>query len=372
MPHLLKAMPVLVPRHIHIRRLYLPTLIYPPLVFAGLVITLWAYKCLMMIVFQNQIIYMPSIPPFSRSEKIADYEALCKPVRWREERIKGADGMEVALAVGSMPLEADVTGKGKGRKNVVVLYFQGYGTTLPDELYLQHCSRIISNGSSLPPRLPGLSQVLKSLHTNSLVGNTPKYTIAALSYRGFWTSHGRPSERGINLDAAAALAWASEEFPPDSILVVWGQSLGAGVAVCALAANLEQESTKNKAKTLEIKGLLLETPFTSVRAMLVALYPQKWLPYRYLSPFLWNHWDSIQTLSRISVSHAEPKVLVLPAGDDELVPQAHAMELEVVCKAGQMDVKRTVVKGALHHEVVAKTQGRAAVVEFLKQIGEQA
>ena len=147
MPHLLKVMPVLVPRHIQIRRLYLPTLIYPPLVFAGLVITLWAYKCLMMIVFQNQIIYMPSIPPFSRSEKIADYEALCKPVRWREERIKSADGMEVALAVGSVPLEVDVTGKGKGkgkgRKDIVVLYFQGYGTTLPDELYVQHCSRII-------------------------------------------------------------------------------------------------------------------------------------------------------------------------------------------------------------------------------------
>ena len=97
----------------------------------------------MMIVFQNQIIYMPSIPPFSRSEKITDYEALCKPVRWREERIKSADGIEVALAVGSVPLEVDVTGKGEGRKNIVVLYFQGYGTILPDELYVQHCSRII-------------------------------------------------------------------------------------------------------------------------------------------------------------------------------------------------------------------------------------
>lgn len=147
--------------------------------------------------------------------------------------------------------------------------------------------------------------------------------------------------------------------------------MGAGVAICALAANLEQEITKNKAKTLEIEGILVETPFTSVCAMLVALYPQKWLLYRYLSPFLWNYWDSIQTLSWISASRAEPKMLVLPAGDDELEPQAHALELEAVCKDGQMDVKRTVVKGTLHHEVVAKPQGRAAVVEFLKQIGEQ-
>ena len=85
----------------------------------------------MMIVFQKKMIYIPSIPPFSRSEKIADYEALCKPERWSEERIKSADRMEVALVVGSVPLEADVTGKREGRKNIVVLYFQGYGKTLP-------------------------------------------------------------------------------------------------------------------------------------------------------------------------------------------------------------------------------------------------
>ena len=30
----------------------------PPAVFGGLLITLWAYKCMMMVIFQNKIIYM--------------------------------------------------------------------------------------------------------------------------------------------------------------------------------------------------------------------------------------------------------------------------------------------------------------------------
>ena len=87
----------------------------------------------MMIVFQNRIIYMPSMPPYSRSEKIADYEALCKPVVWREERIKSADGVEVVLAVGSIPRSHDnfretVAESGAGRKGreVMILYYQGY------------------------------------------------------------------------------------------------------------------------------------------------------------------------------------------------------------------------------------------------------
>ena len=53
------------------------------------------------------------------------------------------------------------------------------------------------------------------------------------------------------------------------------------------ALNLREETEGSK-----VDGLVLETPFTSIRAMLVAIYPQQWLPYRYLYPFLWNHWNS--------------------------------------------------------------------------------
>ena len=86
----------------------------------------------MMVVFQNKIIYMPGLPPTSRSERIANWESMCGGVKWVEDKTVAADGTELALAVTTVPLP-------KGRQSVVtaaasekapaahvyVLYFQG-------------------------------------------------------------------------------------------------------------------------------------------------------------------------------------------------------------------------------------------------------
>lgn len=322
------------------------TILTPPLIFTGLLVSLWTYKCLMMVVFQNKIIYMPSVPPFSRSERIKDYEAQCRPIHWQERRIKAKDGVNIALAVSSVKGGKPATSL--NQKHIAVLYFQG-------------------NGGSIPPRLPALSSLLKILQRNSPISTI--YTIAALSYRGFWTSKGRPSESGIGLDAAAAINHVLTEFPepskPPTSLVLWGQSIGAGVATAAAA---EISSTGHGAP--RISGLLLETPFISVRAMLTAIYPQKWLPYRYLGPFLRNHWDSRLALQRIGRSStSNPKLLILQAGKDELVPNSHGFELEKVCQDLQMDVERRIVSHALHNEATTKPQGRQEVVAFLEDFG---
>ena len=114
------------------RTIHLSSVLTPPAVFLGLLVTLWAYKSLMLVVFQNKIIYMPSVPPFSRSEKIEDYAASCRPVVWREERIKAADGTRLALAVGEIPREMSKQDEDESkvlvhrRKRIVVVYFQGY------------------------------------------------------------------------------------------------------------------------------------------------------------------------------------------------------------------------------------------------------
>lgn len=100
----------------------LPTILVPPTIFVGLLVTLWTYKCLMMVLFQNKIIYMPSIPPFSRSEKIRDYAADSSPVVWEEKRIKSLDGTPIALCIGQLPSPRE--GRSPSR-HVAILYFQG-------------------------------------------------------------------------------------------------------------------------------------------------------------------------------------------------------------------------------------------------------
>ncbi len=96
--------------------------------------------------------------------------------------------------------------------------------------------------------------------------------IVALSYRGYAGSSGQPSEQGLLQDAAAAYAFAAARYSADRI-VLWGFSLGTGVAV-ALAA--EQPVGK----------LILEAPYTSLADVAAAAFwfaPVRWLirdPFR--------------------------------------------------------------------------------------------
>jgi fermentation-respiration switch protein FrsA (DUF1100 family) len=90
--------------------------------------------------------------------------------------------------------------------------------------------------------------------------------LVALSYRGYAGSSGRPSERGLLLDAAAAYAFAAARYGADRI-VVWGFSLGSGVAV-ALAADQP------------VAKVILEAPYTSIAEIAgsrLRIVPVGWL-----------------------------------------------------------------------------------------------
>ncbi|KAI1811301.1 Alpha/Beta hydrolase protein [Poronia punctata] len=361
------------------RRFHIEGLALAPFVYTGLFIGLWTWKCIMMIVFQDKIIYNPFLPPNSRWEKIEDYKTL--GIRWREERIKSLDGVEVALCVGGIDVDVGGNGgEGEGR-DVYVLYFQG-------------------NASSTPPRLPDLSKTLTILRrqleleneTAAIRATTLRsrctVTIVCLSYRGYWTSRGRPSERGIRLDALAAFQWIESHHhhththshnpnPNKEIKVIlWGQSIGSGIAT-NLAADLAHTPTHTP-----IDSLVLETPFTSTRDMLVALYPQKWLPYRYLWPFLRNRLDSFGNLDVVaspSPSQSQrvrererekekkkPEIFILQAAKDELVPAELTQQLYDKCVELDIPVSKAMVSGAFHNDALFREEGKRAVAGFLK------
>ena len=82
--------------------------------------------------------------------------------------------------------------------------------------------------------------------------------VVALSYRGYAGSSGHPSEQGLLRDAAAAYAFTSARYSADRI-VVWGFSLGSGVAV-ALAA--EQP----------VGRVILEAPYTSIAEVAASVF----------------------------------------------------------------------------------------------------
>lgn len=120
--------------------------------------------------------------------------------------------------------------------------------------------------------------------------------IVALSYRGYAGSSGQPSERGLLQDAAAAYAFSTARYSADQI-VVWGFSLGTGVAV-ALAA--EQP----------IGRLILEAPFTSTADVAASAF---WFaPVRLL---MRDQFRSDERITRVSVP-----LLVMHGSNDLAIP----------------------------------------------------
>ncbi|WYZ44198.1 hypothetical protein EsH8_VII_000634 [Colletotrichum jinshuiense] len=345
----------------HKRQFQAEALYLPPLVFTGLLVALWTQKCLAMVIFQNKIIYMPGLPPNARRERIEDYAKQCYGVRWEEKRVQAADGTDLALCVASVTSTGDEKTTSPdvapSVPSIYILYFQG-------------------NASSTPPRLPDLSWVLRTLQQSK---RPARYTMVCLSYRGYWRSRGRASERGINLDAQAALHWVgrmhneqgAHSHQPLPELVIWGQSIGAGIAT-----NLAAWETFPS--TLRLRSLILETPFTSVRDMLTALYPQKWVPYRHLWPFLRNHLDSWANFSTIarnwagSEDHEKPRITIVEAGRDELVPAEHGARLVQRCEEVGLTVEKKTVRGAFHNDAVIRLEGRRAVADAIEQVAAKA
>lgn len=346
---------------------------------------------------QNKLLYLSWLPPFTRSEVISDYEAECRPVRWEEKQIRSLDGTKLAVCEGhipvphkdhkSVPNASALKNKDQGReipkrkKSVVICYFQG-------------------NGGSTPMRLPILSQVLRAIAETSRSTSSPmsgpevsQYTVAALSYRGYWTSSGRATQSGIEMDAQAFLNWVSETYASpetDLEIVIWGHSLGAAVASSAVSTYIARQhegrissNTSSNKPLAPISRLILEAPTSSIKDMLISLYPQKWLPYRYLWPFSWNTWDIKAKMKQMaiwrdqpesrtpnpgataSIPRSLPPIFLLSAEKDEVIPSYVPEQLENHAKSLGLEIERKDVLGAMHIEAPLKLDGRKALVQFI-------
>ena len=126
-------------------------------------------------------------------------------------------------------------------------------------------------------------------------------SVFAFDYRGFGRSEGKPSEKGVYLDADAAFEWLRSRGFCQTNIIALGESLGGGV-VCEL-------STRK-----QLAGLILQSTFTSVPD--VAAEMISWLPVRLLLTTRFNNHDK---LKRINIP-----VLVLHGRKDTIIPFRHA------------------------------------------------
>ena len=128
--------------------------------------------------------------------------------------------------------------------------------------------------------------------------------ILLISWRGFSGNKGSPTENNLYTDAEAAIKWLNGEGVINSQIILYGESLGSGVAV-----ELGKENNFN--------SIILESPFTSIENSAKIYYP--YLPVRLL---LKDRYDSISKIKMINTP-----ILIMHGEKDDVVPFSMGKEL---------------------------------------------
>jgi len=134
-----------------------------------------------------------------------------------------------------------------------------------------------------------------------LLHDKVKVNIFIFDYRGYGRSEGSVSEAGTYQDGAAALQFVRKQLGVEAQnLIIFGRSLGAAVAA-------------EMASRFDSRGLILESPFVSIREMAKSVFPL--LP---IGPLLQTRYDNLEKIVKIKVP-----LLVLHGDRDEVIPYEH-------------------------------------------------
>ncbi|KAF9511673.1 hypothetical protein BS47DRAFT_1330806 [Hydnum rufescens UP504] len=134
--------------------------------------------------------------------------------------------------------------------------------------------------------------------------------VIMLSYRGYGLSEGKPTEKGIRMDAQATLDYVlSHPVLQSTKLIYYGQSIGGAVAI-----DLASRNPSN------VHALILENTFLSIPLVAKQVMP-------YVTPFLFLCTEKWRSDRAIKLVPSSTHILLLSGLEDELVPPSHMKSL---------------------------------------------
>lgn len=166
------------------------------------------------------------------------------------------------------------------------------------------------------------------------------YGLFLAEYRGYGGNPGQPSEAGLIADGESVLAWLEDQGIGEAQLVLYGESLGGGIALAL-------------AQQQRVRAVILEAPFTSVGDAAQQHYPYV--------PAKWLVKDRFDNLKRIR--NLDLPILIIHGAQDRVMPSSHSerlaeaaprASLQILPQAGHNDLS--------YHGALDK------VLEFLKQV----
>lgn len=167
----------------------------------------------------------------------------------------------------------------------------------------------------------------------------PECHVVAFHYRGYRPSTGSPSAKALLADAPLIFDYADARVRPAQTVAV-GFSIGSGIA-----ASLADEAD----------GLILVTPFDSLKAVAGELYP--WLP---IGPFFEHEIDAAAYLR-----NSRTPVAIISAEQDEIIPASRTDALREWIPNLVFD--RTIVASG-HNDVYQRQEFKAGLREAMAAV----
>jgi pimeloyl-ACP methyl ester carboxylesterase len=131
------------------------------------------------------------------------------------------------------------------------------------------------------------------------------WSLLLVNYRGYGLSEGDPNEKNFFNDAVLLYDTFAQRTDIDNQrIIAFGRSLGTGVAVYL-------------ASKRHLKGVILVSPYDSIRSMAQEIYP--YVPVSFL---LKHHFDSLAFAPSIKTP-----MLALIAQNDRIIPPHHSLAL---------------------------------------------
>ena len=271
--------------------------LYTILIVYGVIVTL-------IFLFQRSLIYFPSS---HRPEPAAYYVS-----EMVVQELETSDGLEL-LAWYRAPQKSDAP---------LIVYFHG------------NAGHIGYRGLKIRPYLDA------------------GYGVLLPSWRGYSGNAGVPSEEGLYADGRAALAFLVEQGIASDHWVLYGESIGSGVAVELARAQAQKESP--------VGAVVLESPFTSLEDMAAFHYP--WVPMRWL---MRDHYDSLSKIAAIGAP-----LLILHGERDRIVPSSFVSRLAEAADKSPESSEIHVIAGAGHNDLYDFAAPKM-VIEFLSGLFTQ-
>ena len=214
-----------------------------------------------------------------------------------------------------------------------------------EALEVKTADGVILRGAHFPPdHPPGERVLILGFAGNAWNGQDagaylaelyPDCDVVAFHYRGYHPSGGSPSAEALVADAPLIYDLACKRVAHDRVIAV-GFSIGCGIAAKLSAMR-------------ELDGVILVTPFDSLKAAAQSLYP--WLP---VGAFFHHDIDAAEALERSEV----PSAIIAAANDDIILAERTDALRRRVRKATLFD--QTIARAG-HNDIYSRSDFQQAM-----------